>query len=257
MNKNKVVVDFILGKLPEPPHSAIILGSGLGQFTTELRDPIQIPYADIPHYPYPSIKGHAGEWIFGYIDEKPIIFASGRFHYYEGFSMEEVTLPVSIAHSLGCQLLIITNSAGCLKKEWELGDLMLITGYIDYTFIGSSDPPKIVPFERNIKHHNRVRFIASDLGILLKEGIYSWVLGPSYETSAEIKNIISLGGNAVGMSTIPEMIKAEEMGLEVIGISCLTNYGAGMKDSKLSHNDVLKIANKMQKKFSSLILKIV
>ncbi len=256
MNKGKVA-DFILGKLPEPPHSAVILGSGLGYFTKNLQDTIHIPYANIPSYPCTSTKGHDGEWIFGYIDKKPIICASGRFHYYEGFSKEEVTLPVFIANSLDCKLLIITNSAGCLKKEWELGNLMLITGYLDYTFRGNSDPPEIVPFDRDIKHHNKVRVIATDLGISLTEGIYSWVLGPSYETSSEIKDIISLGGNAVGMSTVPEMMKAEELGLEVIGISCLTNYGAGMKDTKLVHKDVLEIANKMQKKFSSLIKKII
>ena len=256
MNKNKVVVDFILGKLPEPPHSAIILGSGLGQFTTEIRDPIQIPYADIPHYPYPSIKGHAGEWIFGYIDEKPIICASGRFHYYEGFSMKEVTLPVSVAHLLGCRLLIITNAAGCLKKEWEPGDLMLITGYIDYTFRENSDPPQIVLFDRNTKNQDKVRSVASNLGILLKEGIFTWALGPSYETPAEIQDIISLGGDSVGMSTVPEIMKAQELGLEVIGISCLSNYGAGMDGSILSHEEVLGIISRLHRKFSNLLLKI-
>ena len=170
MNKGKVA-DFILGKLPEPPHSAVILGSGLGYFTEKLQDTIHIPYANIPSYPCTSTKGHDGEWIFGYIDKKPIICASGRFHYYEGFSMEDVTLPVSIANLLSCQQLIITNAAGCLKKEWKLGELMLITGYLDYTFKENSDPPKIVPFNTNSIHQNRVRKIASDLGILLKEGI--------------------------------------------------------------------------------------
>ena len=249
--------DFILNKLPEPPHSAVILGSGLGEFTAKLHDSIQIPYTDIPHYPLSSISGHAGKWVFGYIDEKPIICASGRFHYYEGFSMEAVTRPVSIVNSLGCQLLIITNAAGCLNKEWKLGELMLITGYLDYTFRESSDPPEIASFDRDTKNQNNVRNIASDLGILLKEGIYAWSLGPSYETSAEIQDIISLGGHAVGMSTVPEMMKARELGLEVIGISCLTNYGAGMEGGILSHEAVLEISHRVHKIFSSLLLKIV
>ena len=257
MKQNQEVADFILNKLPEHPRSAVILGSGLGQFTANLRDPIQVEYADIPHYPCSSVLGHAGEWVFGYIDEKPIICASGRFHYYEGFSMEEVTLPVSIANLLGCKLLIITNAAGCLKKEWELGDLMIITGYLDYTFRENSDPPEIVLFNKNTKKHNKVREIASDLDILLKKGIYTWTLGPSYETPAEIQDIISLGGHAVGMSTVPEIMKAEKLGLEVIAISCLTNYGAGMDRCILSHEDVLEIASRVQEKFSSLLLKIV
>ena len=257
MKQNQAVAEFILNKLPEPPRSAVILGSGLGQFTATLQELIQIPYADIPHYPCSSVLGHAGEWVFGYIDEKPIICASGRFHYYEGFSMEEVTRPVSVANSLGCRLLIITNAAGCLKKEWQLGDLMLITGYLDYTFRENSDPPAIVPFDSSITTQKKVKEIASDLDILLKEGIYTWALGPSYETPAEIQDIISLGGHAVGMSTVPEMMKAEKLGLEVIAISCLTNYGAGMEGGILSHEDVLKITSRVQEKFSSLLIKIV
>ena len=171
--------------------------------------------------------------------------------------MEEVTLPVSIANLLGCKLLIITNAAGCLKKEWELGDLMIITGYLDYTFRENSDPPGIISFNQNTKNLNKVKEIASDLNILLKEGIYTWALGPSYETPAEIQDIISLGGHAVGMSTVPEMMKAEKLGLEVIAISCLTNYGAGMEGGILSHEDVLKITSRVQQKFSSLLLQIV
>ena len=256
MKQNQEVADFILNKLPEPPHSAVILGSGLGQFTAKLQKPIQIPYADIPYYPRSSVLGHAGEWVFGYIDEKPIICASGRFHYYEGFSMEEVTLPASVANSLGCRLLIITNAAGCLNKEWKLGDLMLITGYLDYTFRTNSDPPEIMSFNQNTKIVNKVKEIASDLNILLKEGIYTWALGPSYETPAEIQDIISLGGHAVGMSTVPEIMKAEKLGMEVIAISCLTNYGSGMDGGILSHEDVLEITSRVKDKFSSFLQKI-
>ena len=257
MKQYQAVADFVLNKLPEHPCSAVILGSGLGQFTANLRDPIQIKYADIPYYPCSSVLGHTGEWVFGYINEKPIICASGRFHYYEGFSMEEVTLPVSVANLLGCKLLIITNAAGCLKKEWELGDLMIITGYLDYTFRENSDPPEIMSFNQNTKNLNKVKEIASDLNILLKEGIYSWALGPSYETPAEIQDIISLGGHAVGMSTVPEIMKAEKLGLEVIAISCLTNYGSGMDGSILSHADVLEITSRVQEKFSKFIQKII
>ena len=246
-----------MNKFPEAPQSAVILGSGLGKFIDNIKGTLSIPYTDIPNYPRSTVLGHAGEWVFGYINNKPIICASGRFHYYEGFSLEKVTLPILVANSLGCQLLIITNAAGCLKKKWEIGDLMLITGYLDYTFRGNSDPPLIVSFDKNTEQLKRVRETASDTGILLKEGIYTWVLGPSYETPAEIQNIISLGGNAVGMSTVPEMMKARELELDVIGISCLTNYGSGMDGSKLSHKDVLETSSRIQEIFSKLLIEII
>ena len=251
------ITSLIMNKLPESPQSAVILGSGLGKFVDSMKETIVIPYKDIPKYPHSTILGHAGEWVFGYINNKPILCSSGRFHYYEGFSMEEVTLPISVVHSLGCQSLIITNAAGCLKKEWKIGDLMLITGYLDYTFRGNSDPPLIVSFDKNTEQLKRVRETASDTGILLKEGIYTWALGPSYETPAEIQNIISLGGNAAGMSTVPEMMKAQKLKLDVIGISCLTNYGAGIDGAQLSHKDVLEISNRVQGNFSKLLLEII
>ena len=134
---------------------------------------------------------------------------------------------------------------------------MLITGYLDYTFRENSDPPEIRSFNQNTKNLNKVKEIAFDLNILLKEGIYTWALGPNYETPAEIQDIISLGGHAVGMSTVPEMMKAEKLGLEVIAISCLTNYGSGMNSDILSHEDVLEITSRVQEKFSSFLQKII
>ena len=134
---------------------------------------------------------------------------------------------------------------------------MLITGYLDYTFRVNSDPPGIVLFDRNTKTQKKVKKIASELSISLKEGIYTWTLGPSYETPAEIQDIISLGGHAVGMSTVPEIMKAEELGLEVVGISCLTNYGSGMESGILSHEKVLEITSKVQGDFSKLLLNII
>ena len=253
----QLITSLIMNKLPESPQSAVILGSGLGEFVDNMKETIVIPYKDIPQYPHSTILGHAGEWIFGYINNKPILCSSGRFHYYEGFSMQEVTLPISVVHSLGCQSLIITNAAGCLKKEWEIGDFMLITGYLDYTFRENSNPPVIVSFNRETEQHKKIIETASDASILLREGIYTWALGPSYETHAEIRDIISLGGNAAGMSTVPEMMKARELELDVIGISCLTNYGAGMDRSKLSHKDVLETSSRIQKIFSKLLIEII
>ena len=255
--KISAITDHIKSKLPEEPQTAVILGSGFGKYIASMEDSLAMPYKDISGYPQSTVQGHAGEWVFGYIKGKPIICASGRFHYYEGFSFGKVTLPVSVINSLGCQLLIITNAAGCLKKEWEIGDFMLITGYLDYTFRENSNPPVIVYFDRETEKQKKIIERASDAAILLREGIYTWSLGPSYETPAEIRDIISLGGNAVGMSTVPEMMKARELELDFIGISCLTNYGTGMDRSKLSHNDVLETSSRVQEFFSKLLIEIV
>ena len=246
-----------MNKLPEPPQSAVILGSGLGEIINSMKKTISIPYGDIPEFTCSTVSGHAGKWIFGYINNKPIICASGRFHYYEGYSIEEVTLPVLVVHSLGCQSLIISNVAGCLKKEWEIGAFMLITGYLDYTFRKNSDQPTIVFLDRDTKQQKKIRKIASDRGILFKEGNYTWTIGPSYETPAEIRDIISLGGNAVGMSTVPEIMKAHKLELDFLGISFLTNYGAGMDGVKLSHKDVLETSKQVQEKFSKLLFGII
>jgi len=256
MNIN-TIYDHIIDKLPEKPQTAVILGSGLGKFVSSMDGRTTIPYADISYYPRSTVSGHAGEWVFGYIKDKPIICASGRFHYYEGFSMEEITLPVSVIHALGCRQIIITNAAGCLKKDWQIGDLMLIRGYLDYTFSLKKNKPEIVNIEMSDKKLNQIRRVASELGLQLREGIYTWSLGPSYETPAEIQDIISLGGNAAGMSTVPEMMKAQELGLEIVGVSCLTNYGAGMDGATLSHSDVLETSHRANAVFSSLISEIV
>ena len=251
------IADHILGKMSEEPQVAVILGSGLGKFVDSMEDRVVIPYTDIPGYPRSAVSGHAGEWVFGYIKKKPTICASGRFHYYEGFSMEEITLQVSVIHALGCRQIIITNAAGCLKKDWQIGDLMLIRGYLDYTFSLKKGKPEIVDIKMDDEKLNQIHTAASELGLQLREGIYTWSLGPSYETPAEIQDIISLGGNAAGMSTVPEMMKAQNMGLEIVGISCLTNYGAGMDGATLSHTDVLETCRQANTRFSRLISEIV
>ena len=171
--------------------------------------------------------------------------------------MGEITLTVSVIHALGCRQIIITNAAGCLKKDWQIGDIMLIRGYLDYTFSLQKNKPEIVHIAMSDKKLNQIRSAASELGLHLREGIYSWSLGPSYETPAEIQDIISLGGNAAGMSTVPEMMKAQEVGLEIVGISCLTNYGAGMDGAILSHADVLETSRQTNTIFSSLLREIV
>ena len=242
MNQIQKVADFILNKLPEPPHSAVILGSGLGQFTAKLQSPIQIPYSTIPLYPRSSISGHTGEWVFGYIDEKPIICASGRFHYYEGFSFEDVGIIIKIFNYYKPKKVIITNSVGCLRLDWKIGEFININHFIDFSFISSNCIEKF-NLGRNITN--------------LKNGTYTYTIGPTYETKAEIKEIISNGGDVVGMSTFPEYLMCKKLSIQPIIISCLTNYGAGLIDKKVKHEDVLLNALKVENKFKNLIKNII
>ncbi len=247
---------YIADKISITPRSAAILGSGLGNFTECLTDKVVIPYEDIPGYPLSSVTGHAGEWVFGFAGNKPVICAKGRFHFYEGYTAEEAALPVKIIHELNCNSVFITNAAGCLNMDWHLGDLMLITGFIDYTFTKDKNNPQVhsIPLHKEL---DKIREIAKQQEIELREGNYVWTLGPSYETPAEIQDIISLGGHAVGMSTVPEMRKALERGMQVRGISCLTNYGAGMQDEALSHAEVLETTSRVNQKFTRLLAEII
>ena len=256
MNYNKIS-DIILKKIPEKPVTGIIFGSGLGVGISALKVIIRIPYIDIPSHPHSSARGHTGEWVFGYIDGQPIICANGRFHYYEGISLEETIATVLIIHSLGCKKLIITNAAGSLNSKWELGDFMFIEGYIDYSFLTNTEIPQIKKLKKRNHLFNKIKKITTNLQINLRKGIYTWTLGPSYETYSEIQDIISLGGNAVGMSTAPELKKALELDMDVIGLSCLTNYGAGIIDLSINHNQIMEITNQAQSKFSRLIKNII
>ena len=252
----KAIANHIINKLPEMPILAVILGSGQGSFVDKMKERVTISYDDIPDYPCSTVSGHMGEWVFGFIKEKPLICASGRFHMYEGFNMEVVTLPVSVVYALGCKKLIITNAAGCLKKDWQIGDIMLIREYIDYTFSLKKGQPEIVKIAITEQKLSEIRLAASGLGLQLREGIYTWVLGPSYETPSEIQDIISLGGNAVGMSTVPEIMKAIELGLDITGISCFTNYGSGLEGKQLSHSDVLETSGRVNIDFTRLVNEI-
>jgi len=251
--KLELIIDFINNKIPEKPHIAIILGSGLGGFIDNLQNSIIIPYSEIPNFPISSVSGHEGAWVFGYIFNIPVICASGRFHIYEGYKIEEVTIPVSTVHGLGCNNLIITNSSGCLNQDWDIGDFMLFQGYIDYTFRINKKPPSII----NINNNLVSTISPKKINAKIRQGIYAWTLGPTYETPAEVQNIISLGGNAVGMSTVPEIMQAIDLGLNILGIACLTNYGAGIENKKLSHIDVLKVSSEKNKIFSELIKELI
>jgi len=241
------------------PKTAVILGSGLGHFTKHVADSVVIPYADIPHYPRPTVEGHSGQFVMGTIGQEPVILASGRFHYYEGYDIETITLPQRLFHKLGIKNLIITNAAGSVRKDFQPGDLMAIEGHIDFTFRESSNLPATVtgePFhsEQLLK---LALTAASRENVDLKAGIYTWTLGPAFETPAEIEVIRKLGGDAVGMSTVPEIRTAGKLGINVLGISCLTNYAAGITSDPLTHQEVMETASRVSETFSRLIRGII
>lgn len=253
------MVDFIQSRFDESLSTGIILGSGLGHIGEKIQEAVRIPYSEIPGYPKPTVEGHAGELILGHLSGRTIVMASGRFHLYEGWDMNTVTLPVKIFHNLGVQNLIITNSAGSIREQNGPGTLMAIEANLDFTFRESSSPPSIV---RSDNYHSR-EFLklaaeqADCCGINLRRGVYAWTLGPSYETPAEIEMIKALGGDVVGMSTIPEIRAAAKLGMKILTISCLTNYAAGVSKNSIKHEDVIAVAAEVSEKFSMLLELIV
>ena len=249
------MVEYVNSLIDVSPRTAVVLGSGLGHFSEYVENQTSIPYAHIAGYPLSGVEGHSGEFVFGELGSEPVVVASGRFHMYEGYDLETVTLPVRFFHQLKVNNLIITNSAGSVRRRLEPGTLMMLNGHLDCTFRESSKMPDVV---RGGEYHSselldRARAAARAEGIKTAEGVYAWTLGPSYETPAEIEMIHELGGDAVGMSTVPEIRAAGKLGMRVLGISCLTNYAAGITDEPLTHEDVISVANRVSDKFTRLL----
>ena len=238
------------------PKVCIILGSGLGSFQKEIKKKVIVDYDDIPGFLNTSVEGHNGRFIFGEVNSVPIICADGRFHYYEGYNFNQVGMIVKTFSLFNPALCIITNSSGCLNLDWELGSLMLVNKFIDYSFIKSVNP-EYHDFKSK-KYFNHIKEVAIKLNITLNNGNYTFTTGPTYETSAEIKEIIELGGSAVGMSTFPEFLKSQELNMETIVLSCLTNYGAGLiRESEITHKYVLINADKSKNMFNKLLTKFI
>ena len=251
------MIKYMQGKLPEIPKFAIVLGSGLSSLTDDLTETQIIPFSAIPDYPKITVSGHKGEFIFGYLDGVPVLCASGRFHFYEGLSLSEITVPIRLISALDIPNLIITNSAGCVNLNWNKGDIMLIVGHLDFTFKDRN--PKIDYNESIYKedNHQLARGVATELGLKLREGIYTWTLGPSYETPAEILMIRELGGDAVGMSTLPEILEAGRQNLNMWGFTCFTNYAAGIEKGALTHSEVLSNAEYFKGYFKEFISRLI
>lgn len=248
------------------PEIGIILGSGLGGLADRLTNPIVIPYATIPHFSQSQAIGHANQLIFGELNGKSVVLMKGRFHYYEGYPLTKVTFPIRVMKALGIHSLIVTNACGAINTSFKPGQLMVITDHINLTgnnpLIGGNDDRLGVRFvDLSNSYDREYRRMALDIGqsmgLTIQQGVYAWWSGPTYETPAEIKMIRILGGDAVGMSTVPEVIVARHAGLKVLGISCLTNMAAGILPQPLSHHEVIEVANQVSHDFQELISSVV
>ncbi len=244
----------------------LILGSGLGDSIPSLTDKKVIAYKDIPGFPVSTVPGHHGEWIGGKMHGHRVAIMRGRFHFYEGYGLDDVTLPVRVMHKLGVKTLIVTNAAGGVNTAFGAGDLMLISDMINYSGMNPLMGANLDDFgprfpDMSEAFSKRLRALAKDIAarhnLTLQEGVYMWFSGPSFETPAEIRMARTLGADAVGMSTVPEVIVARHMGMEVLGISCITNMAAGILDQPLSHSEVLETGERVKAGFAGLVDAVV
>ncbi|WP_035186196.1 purine-nucleoside phosphorylase [Alteribacter aurantiacus] len=256
---------FIESKLNSTPQIGLILGSGLGVLADEIEQAVTIPYSDIPGFPTSTVAGHKGQLVIGTLNGKSVVAMQGRFHYYEGYDMSLVTLPVRVMKAIGVTDLIVTNAAGGVNESFEPGDLMLIEDHINN--FGTN--PLIGPNEEEMgprfpdmseaytkSHFELAKRTANELGINVQSGVYVGNTGPCYETPAEVRMLRTLGGDAVGMSTVPEVIVARHCGLKVLGISCISNMAAGILDQPLHHDEVIETTEKVKANFLSLVKEI-
>lgn len=260
-------VKYISSRISDKPKIGIILGSGLGDFGSRVKNPVVIPTSHIPHYPVSTVHGHSGKLIFGTVENDgkesaPLVVFQGRVHFYESNSLERVVYPIEVASALGIETLLITNAAGGINRSFRPGDLMLIRDYINLTFENPLIGKAIRASERITRYFDSglmdiAKKSAYQLEIPIQEGVYCWTKGPSYETAAEIKMMEKLGADAVGMSTVPEVMTAVHLGMKVLGISCITNLSTGISASKLSHDEVTETANAAKSHFTALVTGIL
>lgn len=248
------------------PKVAIVLGSGLGDYAEKIRVVFEIPYAEIEGFPVSTVPGHSGKFIFGYIDQVPVVCMKGRVHYYEGYPISDVVLPVRLMKLMGAEMLFLTNAAGGVNTSFHAGDLMLIKDHIslfapnpligpNIEELGTRFPDMSKIYDRRLQEI--IRDTASENGIFLQEGVYAQLTGPSYESPAEIRMMRLLGCDAVGMSTVVEAIAANHCGMKICGISCISNLAAGMTDNPLSHKEVQEAADKSAPNFAKLLTESV
>lgn len=257
---------YIRSRSALTPKVGLILGSGLGVLADHIEQPVSIDYRDIPFFPQSTVEGHAGELLIGTVQGTAVVLMKGRFHMYEGYGPEMTAFPVRVMKELGVTTLLVTNAAGGVNTSYEPGDLMLISDHLNLTgrnpLVGPNDEGLGARFPDMSKAYSRrlrdiARKIAADKGVPLQEGVYAGLLGPTYETPAEIRMLRTLGADAVGMSTVSETIVARHAGIEVLGISCISNMASGILDQPLSHQEVMETTERVREKFLSLVLSII
>ena len=256
----------IRARISQEPRIAVVLGSGLGDFADEFENAVAIPYAEIPGFPTSTAQGHAGRLVIGTVDSLPVVAMQGRVHFYEGYSLEQVTFPVRTFSVLGIKTLVLTNAAGGIDIELSQGALMVISDHINLMGVnplrGPNDdrfgprfPDMTEVYSRELQQ--RAVAEAHAMGIELRRGIYAGLAGPSYETPAEIHMLRGFGADAVGMSTVPEAIVARHMGIQVLGISCITNMAAGISDQLINHEEVMETGRRVRDTFARLLRRLV
>lgn len=258
--------EYLLKRVSFKPEAGIILGSGLSEFSKEINIEVEIPYTEIPHFPVSTVKGHSGKLIFGELSGKKIVAMAGRFHYYEGYTAQEVVFPVRVMKFMGIKLLMLSNAAGSVNPSHKVGDLMVINDHIslaivnpllgkNYEEMGTRFPDMSEPYSFNLI--KKVKTIAEEENIRLHEGVYFGVTGPTFETKAEYKMIRILGADVVGMSTVQEAIVAAHMGIEVVGISIVTDLGIREENNIITHEEVLEAAKDAEPRLSLIFKKLL
>jgi len=254
--------EYIREKTILRPTIGLVLGSGLGDFADTLEDPIRIPYSDIPNFPLPTVPGHSGALVFGRKCGQTVVVLQGRIHYYEGLTQQEITLPIRVLAALGVKTLVLTNACGGVNLSFRPGDLMLISDHINFSGANPLIGPNLDAFGPRFPDMSdlytatlrcAIKEKAAAAGIKLQEGVYAMYSGPNYETPAEIRMFRILGADTVGMSTVPEALVAGQCGMQVVGISCITNMAAGVLPVKLSHAEVIETAALVHDKFQNLL----
>ena len=262
MDQITAAAEYILSKTPLRPTIGLVLGSGLGDFADTLEDAVRIPYSEIPYFPVSTAPGHAGNLVVGRRCGQVVAALQGRFHFYEGYTMQTLTLPIRVMAKLGVKNLVLTNAAGGANPGYAPGTLMLISDHINYSFanpliganldeFGPRFPDVSDLYTKALR--NAVKEKAAAAGIHLEEGVYMMFTGPNYETPAEVRMAQILGADAVGMSTAPEALVGGHCGMRVLGISCITNHAAGVTDAKLDHSEVVEVANRVHDTFQKLL----
>jgi purine-nucleoside phosphorylase len=259
-------VDFIKSKYNLRPSVGIVLGSGLGSFTDEIEKEFEISYADIPNFPLSTVEGHSGKLIFGNLSGKKVVAMAGRFHYYEGYTTPEVVFPIRVLKFLGIETLVISNAAGGTNQSYKVGDLMIIKDHISLLtlnpLIGKNQKefgPRFPDMSEPYKNYliAKAKKIAADNNIDLKEGVYVGVTGPTFETRAEYKMLNLLGGDAVGMSTVQEVVAAVHLGLPVFAMSVITDVGIREEENTITHEEVLQAAKDAEPKLTLIFKQLI